>query len=81
MVCGSQGDGEGLTMARRKYHHIQYGEWLRPTKRGFREQCCDCGLIHILDFRIVEGAIEFRTRRDGKATAAARRQFKFSKDE
>jgi hypothetical protein len=28
------------------------GEWTRPRMRNFREQCCDCGLIHWLDFRI-----------------------------
>jgi hypothetical protein len=61
---------------RSKYEVIAYGAWTRPRKRNFREQCCDCGLIHRLDFRIVEGAIEFRTRRDERATAAARRRFK-----
>ena len=45
--------------------------------RNFREQCCDCGLIHRLDFRVVGGRIEFRTRRDNRAaTAAARRRFR-----
>jgi hypothetical protein len=69
-------------MARRiAYHVIRYGEWTRPRLRNFREQCCDCGLIHRLDFRIIEGRIEFRTRRDDRATAAARRSFKFSRDE
>jgi hypothetical protein len=48
---------------------------------NFREQCCDCGLIHRLDFRIVDGKVEFRTRRDDRATAAARRGFKFAADE
>jgi hypothetical protein len=37
-------------MARRiAYHVIKYGEWTRPRLRNFREQCCDCGLIHRLD--------------------------------
>jgi hypothetical protein len=70
------------TMARRiAYHVIKYGEWTRPRLRNFREQCCDCGLIHRLDFRILDGRIEFRTRRDDRATAAARRGFKFTADE
>jgi hypothetical protein len=56
------------------YRVIAYGEWTRPRMRNFREQCCDCGLIHRLDFRIVDGRIEFRTRRDDRATAAARRR-------
>jgi hypothetical protein len=61
-------------MAKRvTYPVIAYGDWTRPRRRDFREQCCDCGLIHRLDFRIVDGKIEFRTRRDDRATAAARR--------
>jgi hypothetical protein len=51
---------------------IAYDEWTRPRLRNFREQCCDCGLIHRLNFRIVDGRIEFRTRRDERATDAAR---------
>jgi hypothetical protein len=56
------------------YRTIAYGAWTRPRLRNFREQCCDCGLIHRLDFRLVGGRIEFRTRRDNRATAAARRR-------
>jgi hypothetical protein len=62
-----------------RYHVVAYGEWTRPRLRNFREQCCDCGLIHRLDFRIVDGRIEFRTRRDDRATAAARRPFRFGR--
>jgi len=39
-----------------------------------------CGLIHRLDFRVVDGKVEFRTRRDDRATSAARRNFKFAPD-
>ena len=63
------------------YDVISYGEWTRPRMKDFREQCCDCGLIHRLDFRIVDGRVEFRMRRDDRATAAARRGFKFTPDE
>ena len=63
------------------YRTIAYGEWTRPRMRNFREQCCDCGLIHRLDFRIVDGQIEFRTRRDDRAAAAARRRFRFTREE
>jgi hypothetical protein len=31
------------------YRTIAYGEWTRPRLRNFREQWCDCGLIHRLD--------------------------------
>ncbi|HEY1361499.1 MAG TPA: hypothetical protein VGF60_04595 [Xanthobacteraceae bacterium] len=76
---------------RRTYHVIPYGAWTRPRMRDFREQCCDCGLVHRLDFRIVGRRrsargrgrapwIEFRTRRDERATAAARRRFRRTAD-
>jgi hypothetical protein len=80
-------------MAKRvTYPVIAYGEWTRPRMKNFREQCCDCGLIHRLDFRIVDHRkgkrapvrdlkIEFRTRRDDRATAAARRTFRFTQEE
>jgi hypothetical protein len=66
---------------RLSYDVISYGEWTRPRMKNFREQCCDCGLIHRLDFRIANGRIDFRTRRDDRATAAARRSFRFTPDE
>ena len=66
---------------RLSYDVISYGEWTRPRMRNFREQCCDCGLIHRLDFRIVDDKVEFRTRRDDRAIAAARRTFRFTPDE
>jgi len=38
--------------------------------------CCDCHLVHDLDFRIVDGEVEFRATRNNRATSAARRQLK-----
>jgi hypothetical protein len=63
-----------------RYHQVVDGEWIRPTRRKFREMCCDCHLVHDLDFRIVAGEIEFRARRNNRATAAARRQLQFEKE-
>jgi hypothetical protein len=37
--------------------------------------------VHDLDFRIVDGEIEFRATRNNRATSAARRHFGFGKDE
>jgi hypothetical protein len=41
--------------------------------------CCDCGLVHVVDFRIRfdkrgRPVVEFRADRDKRATAAARRR-------
>ena len=59
-----------------RYPILEDGQWLRPTRRGFKEQCCDCGLVHRMDFRLVNGTIEFRVFRDKRATARARQGLK-----
>lgn len=28
------------------------GEWFKPTMKGYFLQCCDCALIHRINFRI-----------------------------
>lgn len=33
---------------------VKDGEWIRPRKRGYLMQCCDCALVHRLNFQIVE---------------------------
>jgi hypothetical protein len=65
---------------RADYYHVTDGEWIRVPKRGYKEQCCDCGLVHKLNFRVVGGQIEIQTSRDERATSAVRRAFKFEKD-
>lgn len=63
------------------YYQITDGEWIRVPKRGLKEQCCDCGLVHRLNFRIVDGGkIEVQTFRDSRATNGARKHFNYSKD-
>ena len=50
--------------------------WISPVKRGYKMQCCDCGLVHTVDFRINKNWPEFRMARDNRATAAIRREAK-----
>jgi len=63
------------------YYHVTDGEWLTIPWRGFKEQCCSCAHIHKTDFRVIDGRLQFRSYTDHRATAAARKHFKFSKDE
>ena len=63
------------------YYHVGNGEWITVPRRGFKEQCCDCGLVHKLNFKVnAKGQIEIQTTRDERATSAVRRTFKFEKD-
>lgn len=64
------------------YPKVKAREWVQPTPRGYKFQCCDCGLVHRLDFRQMLGdrefatnlRIQFRAYRDNRATAAVRRE-------
>lgn len=73
-------------MSKRKkvapYEQIVEGQWIEPVKRGFIHQCCDCALVHVTDYAIEDGRrVQFKTRVDGRRTAAARRKFKFTKED
>jgi hypothetical protein len=69
-------------MTKSSYYHVSNGEWIKVPKRGYKEQCCDCGLVHSMNFKIDDkGGIHIQTFRDTRATNGARKNFNFSKDE
>lgn len=57
-----------------RYHQAKDGDWIQPIKRGYKMACCDCGLVHVLNFRIRDGHIQFQPRRDNRATGQRRRK-------
>lgn len=52
------------------------GEWVQPVRRGYKLACCDCGLVHRLDFRVHQHRIQFRAFRNERATGQRRRWMK-----
>lgn len=69
MLSSAASFAENLTVP---YEKIKAGEWLRPKVKGFKMACCDCGLVHTLDFRVHTGRAEFRAYRDTRATKRLR---------
>ena len=47
--------------------------WVPVVQDGYKMSCCDCGLVHALQFRVVEGRVELRAKRDNRATGQRRR--------
>ena len=43
-------------MTKKKNPIIREGEWVWPKMSGYRLECCDCGLIHKVDFIVVDGS-------------------------
>jgi hypothetical protein len=56
-----------------KYKEEKAGRWIYPVMEGYKFCCCDCGLVHKMDFRIDGERIEFRCFRDNRATGQTRR--------
>lgn len=58
-------------------------EWVAPVRRGYRLACCDCGLVHELEFRLEKRnrgkwvRVQFRGRRNERSTSLMRRQNDF----
>ena len=65
-----------------------WSEWLHPSPPSFFSECCDCGLIHEMEFEVVPrdesnpglnpgetdaGVIVFRARRSNAQAIEARR--------
>lgn len=60
-------------MAKRKtkYPIVTDGEWIQPKRKGYILECCDCGLVHRINFRLVKkelagNVIQFQAFRQGK---------------
>jgi len=50
----------GSPVKQKKLYKVQDKEWVQPRMRNYIMGCCDCGLVHRVNFRIVDG------RRGGK---------------
>jgi len=55
------------------YPKVNSNEWVQPIRKGYKMACCDCGLIHEMDFKIVKSRVRFRARRNNRATGQFRR--------
>ena len=61
------------------YEKPKAGEWVQPVRRGYKLACCDCGLVHTMDFRIYKGRAQFRVFRNDRSTGQIRRWMKVAK--
>ena len=61
-----------------RYKQQHDGDVVRPQMKGYRIKCCDCGLVHRMDFFVVKCGrgheVRFKVWRDKRATANARKR-------
>jgi hypothetical protein len=58
-----------------KYDYLQVRseDWIEPEMKGHISCCCDCGLIHVYNFKVVNGKVKYQAIRDQRATGQVRR--------
>lgn len=37
-----------------RYKQIYEGDTVKPVMKGYRMECCGCGLVHLLDFHVIK---------------------------
>lgn len=61
-----------------RYRQQYDGDWVRPVMNGYLMKCCDCNLVHKLNFRVIRWGrghkVEFQAFRHKPATARARKR-------
>lgn len=62
----------------RKEHEEKNGwsRWVQPISRGYLMSCCDCGLVHRMNFRVYGGKVQFKAQRAPRYTARERARMK-----
>jgi len=54
----------------KKFVQVKDGEWFKPMpQRGHLMKCCDCGLVHKMDFVIKNNEVIIRAKRMKKKAA------------
>jgi len=60
-------------MKKRRYRPVATDVWFHAPRWL---ACCDCGLVHRVEYRMKRGAVQLRVQRDARKTAATRRQMR-----
>ena len=62
-------------MSRKKpFQPVTEGEWVEPRRKYYRMACCDCCLVHKMEFRVRKGRVQMRGWRDVRSTNYLRKR-------
>jgi len=66
-----------------KFYKVKDNEWQMPVMDKYKLACCDCGLVHNIDFRVIDdetqkkiknASVLFRAKRNSKLTRELRKE-------
>ena len=66
----------------REIHPKRWSRWCYPIMKDYKIVCCDCGLVHDMEFRVTGDYdhVEFRSRRNNRSTGQVRRHMRRKSD-
>ena len=53
-----------------------WSRWVQPVARNYLMSCCDCGLVHRMEFRVLRERAQFRAQRAPGYTRQERKRIK-----
>lgn len=67
------------TLKYRQEHAVAKGwsRWIQPFMRGYKLACCDCGLVHVMEFRALKQISEPNARGEWKAETVRKGRVEF----
>jgi hypothetical protein len=36
------------------FYEVPKNEWQMPIEKNYKMACCDCGLVHAMDFKVID---------------------------
>ena len=42
-------------------YQVPEGEWVQPKRKYYHMKCCDCGLVHKIEFRLIKDSLKRST--------------------
>lgn len=58
-----------------RFPPVKAGKWVQPVASGYLMACCDCALVHRMDFRVTKtGRVQLRAYRAEGHTKALRKR-------
>ena len=54
-----------------KFKQVDSNEWEYPVMKGYKMACCDCGLVHNIDFEVIKQRKIFKSFKNGTQDSEA----------
>jgi len=62
-----------------EFYEVKPNEWQMPIMKKYKMACCDCGLVHNIDFKVIDNDTQ-KPIKNGRVLMKATRNNKLTKE-